>query len=239
MPVTERARKSTTGPKPKTRRALSSALLVVGLLLVIDAACSVLWQEPVSALYALVQQKQLNGALEQSSSSALPVVQRRAAAKLDDDRRLAFFARALDARAEPGAPVGRLEIPAAEISTVVVNGTGTRALRRGPGHYPDTPLPGGDGTVAIAGHRTTYGAPFRNLDKLDPGDSIEVRMPYGTFFYEVERTRIVAPTALWVTRRKSYDRLVLTACHPLYSAAQRIVVFARQVRQVERPNSNT
>ena len=97
----------------------------------------------------------------------------------------------------------------------------------GPGHYPETPLPGARGTVAIAGHRTTYGAPFRRVDRLERGDPIELRMPYGRFTYRVERTRVVAPTATWVTRRVAYDRLVLTACHPLYSAAGRIVVFAR------------
>ncbi len=99
----------------------------------------------------------------------------------------------------------------------------------GPGHYPGTPLPGTHGTVAIAGHRTTYGAPFRRLDQLGRGDRIELRMPYGTFVYSVERRRIVAPTAVWVTRSTSYDRLILSACHPLYSAAKRIVVFARLV----------
>jgi sortase A len=81
--------------------------------------------------------------------------------------------------------------------------------------------------VAIAGHRTTYGAPFRRVDDLGRGDRIELRMPYGRFVYRVERTRIVPPTEVSVTARVSYDRLVLSACHPLYSAAQRIVVFAR------------
>ena len=88
--------------------------------------------------------------------------------------------------------------------------------------------------MAIAGHRTTYGAPFRKLDKLRAGDQIVVAMPYGRFTYRVQRTRIVAATAVWVTQRVSYDRLVLTACHPLYSAAQRIVVFARLVRSAAR-----
>ena len=111
----------------------------------------------------------------------------------------------------------------------MVAGTDTADLRHGPGHYPGTPLPGARGTVAIAGHRTTYGAPFRKLDKLGKGDRIEVRMPYGTFVYRVEQRRIVAPTAIWVTRRTSYDRLILSACHPLYSAAKRIVVFARLI----------
>ena len=83
--------------------------------------------------------------------------------------------------------------------------------------------------MAVAGHRTTYGAPFRSVDRLRGGDELVMAMPYGRFTYEVERTRIVAPTALWVTRRVGHDRLVLSACHPLYSAAKRIVVFARLV----------
>jgi sortase A len=83
--------------------------------------------------------------------------------------------------------------------------------------------------VAIAGHRTTYGAPFRDIDRLDRRDRIAVEMPYGRFTYEVERRRIVKPTAVGVVRGAGYDRLVLSACHPKYSAAKRIVVFARLV----------
>ena len=84
--------------------------------------------------------------------------------------------------------------------------------------------------MAIAGHRTTYGAPFRRIDQLERGDRIELRMPYGRFVYRVERTRIVPPTETSVTARVAYDRLVLSACHPLYSAAKRIIVFARLER---------
>ena len=139
-----------------------------------------------------------------------------------------FAARAALRRTQEGDPVGRLRADAIGLDEIVVEGTDGAPLRRGPGHYPGTPLPGARGTVAIAGHRTTYGAPFRRVDDLEPGDRIELKMPYGRFSYRVERTRIVAPTATWVTRRVAYDRLVLTACHPLYSAAQRIVVFARE-----------
>jgi sortase A len=117
---------------------------------------------------------------------------------------------------------------------VFVEGTDAGDLRRGPGHYPATPLPGQRGTVAIAGHRTTYGAPFRKIDKLRPRDAIVITMPYGRFTYRVERTRIVKPTDVWVTQPVSYARLILSACHPLYSAAQRIVVFARLVRSEPR-----
>ena len=98
-------------------------------------------------------------------------------------------------------------IPSIGVKDVFVEGTGTADLRKGPGHYPATPLPGERGTVAIAGHRTTYGAPFRELDEVDAARPDQLAMPYGRFVYRVERTRIVAPTATWVTDRVAYDRL--------------------------------
>src|SRR2546421_506010 len=101
------------------------------------------------------------------------------------------------------------------------------SLEKGPGHYPGTAFPGLGQTVAIAGHRTTYLAPFRHIDALGAGDRIVVNMPYGRFTYIVQYHKIVVPTALWVTDNVGYDRLVLSACNPLYSAAQRIIVFAR------------
>jgi sortase A len=89
-------------------------------------------------------------------------------------------------------------------------------------------MPGQGGTVAIAGHRTTYLAPFRTIDKLRPGQPIVLDMPYARLTYTVERTQVVPPTALWITRRvPGRERLVLSACHPLYSASHRIVAFAR------------
>jgi sortase A len=128
-------------------------------------------------------------------------------------------------------------IPRIGLSSFVVEGTNVGDLRRGPGHYPGTPLPGQRGTVAIAGHRTTYGAPFRHIDKLRPGDRILLDMTYGRFVYSVQSSRIVPPTALWVKAPKPYQRLVLSACHQLYSAAKRIVVFARVVRRSPRSTS--
>jgi sortase A len=121
-------------------------------------------------------------------------------------------------------------MPTLDRSFVVVQGVGTSALRKGPGHYSETALPGQRGTVAVAGHRTTYLAPFRTIDRLRRGQPVVIEMPYGRFTYRVERQRIVAPSATEVLRPAGHDRLVLTACHPLYSAAQRIVVFARLER---------
>ena len=212
-------------------RALSTALIVSGTLLLADAGATLLWQEPVSAFYHRFQQGGLEDKLATLDRFRPSDVERRALERLPDPRRrLAFAARSLDRRTDEGDPIGRLRIDRIGVSQVVVEGTNAGDLRAGPGHYPDTPLPGQRGTVAIAGHRTTYGAPFRRVDKLRRNDEIVVVMPYGRFTYRVERTQIVPPTAVSVTRRVSYDRLVLTACHPLYSAAKRIVVFARLTR---------
>ena len=208
-------------------RSFSTVLIAVGGLLLADAVVPLLWQEPLSALYGRVQQGRLDDRLSAIERAPLAAVDQRALRRLDGGRRLAFAARALARRSELGDPLGRIRMPSIGVSEVFVEGTGTSDLRRGPGHYPATPLPGQRGTVAIAGHRTTYGAPFHDVDDLDRGDRIELTMPYGRFTYRVERTRIVPPTATEVTDRVSYDRLVLSACHPLYSAAQRIVVFAR------------
>lgn len=211
-------------------RILSSVLIVAGALLLLDAGLTVVWQEPVSALYARAGQERLESQLSELRAQGPSALEQRALATVKDSKgRVAFFARALRHRAVEGRAVARLRADRIGLDTVVVEGTDGDTLRKGPGHYPGTPLPGAPGTVAVAGHRTTYGAPFRKLDQFRPGDPIEVEMPYGTFVYEVERARIVAPTATWVTRRVAHDRLVLTACHPLYSAEQRIVVFARLV----------
>jgi sortase A len=208
-------------------RTLSTLLIVAGALLLADAAATLLWQEPLSALYGRIQQGKLEDRLSALEKAPLAAVDRRALRRLDASRRLAFAARSLARRSDDGDPVGRIRMPSIGVEEVFVEGTGTGDLRRGPGHYPATPLPGQRGTVAIAGHRTTYGAPFHDVDDLRRGDRIELDMPYGRFTYRVERTRIVAPTATEVTDPVGYERLVLSACHPLYSAAQRIVVFAR------------
>jgi sortase A len=211
-------------------RALSSVLIVSGLLLIVDAALTVFWQEPLSYIYSRLQQGELEDGLAKLEDAGLNAGETRLLAKLPNaDRRIAFAARSLARRAKEGQPIGRVRLPRIGLETVMVQGTEAGTLRKGPGHYPDTPLPGVRGTVGVAGHRTTYGAPFRKVDKLRKGDTIEVQMPYATFTYEVEQTKIVAPTAVEVTRRVAYDRLILSACHPLYSAAQRIIVFAKLV----------
>jgi sortase A len=211
-------------------RALSTVLIISGVLLLGDAALTVAWQEPVSALYAKIVQDRLGDDLRRLEL-ARPSARDLAALRSLESRiaRMAFLARSLRRTAHRGDAVGRIRIPRIGASFVVVKGTDAATLRKGPGIYDDAPFPGARGTVAIAGHRTTYLAPFRRIDKLRPGDAITVEMPYGRFTYRVQQRKIVAPTAVSVVRRVGYDRLVLTACHPLYSAAQRIVVFARLI----------
>jgi sortase A len=187
-------------------RFVASVMMVSGVLLIADAAATLIWQEPVSAFVAGREQVALKDALFDPPERVL--------------------------RREPleGDAIARIEIPSIEVSEYVVEGTDTGSLRKGPGHYPDTPLPGERGTAAIAGHRTTYGAPFREIDQLKPGQRIVVDMPDGRFVYRVEGTRIVDDQDLSVLEPVGYKRLLLSACHPLYSAAERVIVFARQVR---------
>jgi sortase A len=211
-------------------RALSTVLIVSGLLMLADAGLTVAWQEPVSALYAEIVQGRLGDDLRRLELAQPSAIDLAALRSLHSERqRMAFLARTLRRTAARGDAVGRVILPRGGGSSVVVDGTDAGSLRKGPGIYDDAPFPGAPGTVAIAGHRTTYRAPFRRIDRLRPGDAITVEMPYGAFQYRVQQTRIVAPTEVSVVRRVAYDRLVLTACHPLYSAAKRIVVFARLV----------
>jgi sortase A len=125
-----------------------------------------------------------------------------------------------------GDAMARIRIPEIDVDKIVVEGVEVSDLKRGPGHYPDSPLPGQPGNAAIAGHRTTYGAPFNRLDELEAGDEILVTTVQGAFRYEVREQLIVSPDQVEVLDDFGDDRLTLTACHPEYSARQRIVVVA-------------
>jgi sortase A len=125
-----------------------------------------------------------------------------------------------------GEPIARLEIPRLNVDNVVVAGVGVSELQQGPGHFPDTPLPGQLGNAAIAGHRTTYGQPFRNVDQLEPGDEIRITTIAGRFVYRVTGTQIVTPSQYEVvaTTREDVAVITLVSCHPAWSAAQRIII---------------
>ena len=209
-------------------RDISSVLIISGLLLVLDAGVTLVWQEPVTAVVAMVKRSQIDQRFLSYHSAPLTNTDRSALSALRSmEQRISFLARREQRQVGTGAAIGRIVIGKIGASFDVVQGTDTSSLEKGPGHYPGTSFPGLGETVAIAGHRTTYLAPFRHIDSLSPGDRIVLKMPYAQFTYVVQYRKIVLPTALWVVNNVGYDRLVLSACHPLYSAAQRIIVFAR------------
>ena len=209
-------------------RDISSVLILSGLLLLVDAGVTLLWQEPVTAAIGLIVRGQVDDRYLSYRTTPLSVIDQDAlAAVRSSNQRIAYLARREQRQLRTGDAVGRIEIARISASFTVVQGTGSASLEQGPGHYPGTALPGMDQTVAVAGHRTTFLAPFKHIDQLEAGDPITMTMPYGRFTYRVTGRQIVAPTDIGVTHNVGYDRLVLSACNPLYSAAQRIIVFAR------------
>ena len=175
-------------------RFVAHVLILSGVLLIADAAATLAWQEPVSAFLTQREQASLKRALE------------------DPPRRV------VEKEPLEGDAIGKIELPTLDKSVYVVEGTDRDTLRKGPGHYPETPLPGERGTVGIAGHRTTNGAPFRKIDKLKRGDPVIVSMPFGRFVYRVEKTKIVKPTE---TSVKAEGRLQPPHPQRLPSALQR------------------
>jgi sortase A len=158
------------------------------------------------------------------------VVQPRLASQLDRPGLASAYREGTVATA---AAVTRMRIPRLGVDTVVVQGITVSALRAGTGHYPGTPLPGQRGNVAIAGHRTTYGAPFHDLDRLAAGDEILFETPLGDVTYRVDTAPfVVAPDDTRVIAPESRHLLTLTTCHPLHSAKQRLVVRATLVGEV-------
>lgn len=196
-----------------------------GALLLLDVGVTLVWHEPVSAYLASRDQNALERQLRAETHRLGRSADVTSAQAPRDRRALARAAREFATRLDTGDAFGRVAMPTLEQSYVVAEGTASETLKTGPGHYTGTGLPGMRRTVALAGHRTTYLAPFADIDELERGDPIVLTMPYGRFTYRVDSTRIVDPGAVWVTERGS-DRLVLTSCHPPFSAAERIVVFA-------------
>jgi sortase A len=216
---------------PRARRRLVVSLLVVASLLLSEAALTVLWKEPFTAFLTARAQNDLTQQLGKRDSAPIEGADADRLASIEDvdartKARLDLLAgREADAVPE-GDALGLLSIDEIGLETVVVEGTESATLRKGPGHYDETALPGEGRPVGIAGHRTTYDAPFRKLDDLEPGDEITIKMSYGLFTYSVTRERIV-PADFKDAFAGSVEELVLSACHPLYSASERILVYAK------------
>ncbi|MCL1587916.1 MAG: class E sortase [Actinomycetia bacterium] len=140
-----------------------------------------------------------------------------------------LFVEGQPSRGQPFAIITIPKIDSLKDGWTIVEGVARSQLKTGAGHYPTTPLPGQPGNSSIAGHRTTYGAPFYDLDVLDAGDTIEVETALGVSIYEVRETVIVRPTEIWVTQDRPGAWLTLTTCNPRFSSSQRLVVFAEMV----------
>ncbi len=221
---------------------LSIALITAGLLVVVDVGITLAYQEPLSSIYSSIKQSEKADQLKNLETEFLTAEEEReiqqASAKAEQQQDpealhqdFARLAERLVNESKPGDALGRIEAPDMNgLNMVFVQGTDESSLELGPGHYPETAMPGQGKTIAIAGHRTTYLAPFRHIDSMKQGDKITLKMPYGTFVYAVQKTEIVDPSDVGVIHETGYERLVLSACNPLYSAAQRFIVFAKLVR---------
>jgi sortase A len=214
------------------RRRLGTVLIVVGLLVLAYAAAVFAWRDPVTDLYNRYQQNRLGSELQEvfDDFETERVAQRGRVTPALSRAAVAEQARRFKTMLEQGQPLGRIEIPRLGVDDVFVHGTRwAQDLSRGPGHYERTTLPGLGKTVGIAGHRTTFGAPFRRIDDLEKGDQIALEMPYGTFRYRVFAHEIVDSDDWSVIRNRGFDTVMLSACHPLYSSSQRWIVYARLV----------
>ena len=211
---------------------MSIALITAGLVVLLDVGLTLAYREPVSSIYGSIKQHAAADQLADLESHYPTAADLRAIEGVRNaDRKVEILADRFARQADEGKAIGRIIAPDMDdLNAVVVQGTDTGSLQEGPGHYPQTPFPGQPGTVAIAGHRTTYLAPFRHIDSMHRGDKVTLEMPYATLTYRVEKTDIVDPSDVGVVRSVGYPRLVLSACHPLYSAAHRYIVFARLVR---------
>lgn len=215
----------------RATRIFSITLITAGLVVLFDAGLTYFWQEPLSAAYGAIKQGEAEDQLNQLESQ-YPTPADLAA--ISGVRGNAAKARVLADRFKPrlqeGHAFGRIKIDRIGLNIVVVQGTDTASLEKGPGHYTNTSIPGQPGTVAIAGHRTTYLAPFRHIDEIRDGDEIRVEMPYSAFTYTVLRHEVVDPSDIGILKPVGFPQLVLTACHPPYSAAHRYAIFAKLTR---------
>jgi sortase A len=219
-------------------RIVSTSLITAGVVIALDVALTLVWKEPLSTVYGSIQQGAAEDDLDELNSRflQLPAV-RSAHAAQHSPRAARRLADLFAEEVQVGEGIGRIAIESIDLDAVFVEGTDTASLRKGPGHYKGvgegdgrndgSAFPGQGRTVGIAGHRTTYLAPFRRIDDIERGDEVELEMPYGTFTYTVQKHEVVDPSDIEIVRDVGYDRLVLTACHPLFSAAQRWAVLAR------------
>jgi sortase A len=214
---------------------MANALILAGVVLLAWAFVVWQWNDPFTSLYTRWEQRQLDAelaALVEDRERRAPATQ---GATADPATSIPLEARRSRRLAQEGDPIGRLRVPRLDLEMVMVNGTSSGTLKRGPGRHLRTFMPGEGHLVYIAGHRTTYGAPFAHIDRLKPGDPVILEMPYGTFRYTVTGHRIVDARDRSVLRSQGEDVVALQACHPRFFATQRYIVWAKLERVTPPP----
>jgi sortase A len=217
-------------------RRLGTVALFAGIALLAWSGTVYVWKDPFTTAYTAYQQRKLDGALDRTFAEWQPAPPRGngepRVAIAPKPRRVDVRreAQRLEVGSDPGDAIARLEIPRLDLEVVVVNGTDTGELRKGPGRHMETAMPGEGELVYIAGHRTTYGAPFSRIDELARGDEIRLELPYASIEYEVTGRRIVDQYEVSVLESRGREELVLQACHPRFFASHRYLVYAKPVR---------
>ncbi len=207
----------------------TGALLIAGGVLTLAWALLVWqWQDPFTALYTHWQQDRLASTLSREFAAFHPA--RINHADLAAERRqIGVDAAHFRRQAKTGQAIGRIVIGRIGLNMVVVNGTDHETLKKGPGRDARSFMPGQDRLVYIAGHRTTYLAPFSHIDAIRDGDYIRLEMPYATFVYRASNHRVVTASNVSVLRSPRHELLELQACHPRFFATHRYIVYAKLV----------
>jgi sortase A len=209
-------------------RLLGTLLAVAGVLMLFWALLVWQWQDPFTALYTKWKQHQLASQYDKRTRSFEPTIT--GATVTAERASIAREAKRYRTSSTVGEVIGRLRVPRMGVSMLLVNGTDHDTLKKGPGRDKRTFMPGENRLVYIAGHRTTYLAPFSHIDRLRRGDRITIEVPYGTFIYAVTRHRIVKSTDLSVLRSPRHEVVELQACHPRFFASHRYIAYARLLR---------
>ncbi|MFN2471806.1 MAG: class D sortase [Gaiellaceae bacterium] len=217
-------------------RWLGTAMIVGGAGMLVWVVLVWRWQDPFTALYTYRQQRELKREYsDKVTRFTLPVLQTESPEQYE--LVIADAARRYRRSLHEGDPIGRIAVPRLGLNMVLVNGTETDTLKKGPARETSTFLPGEGKLVYIAGHRTTYSAPFAEIDDLRAGDRVTIEVPYATFEYRIRGHRIVDATELAVLRSRGREEIALQACHPRFFASQRYIAYARPVRVIPRGGS--
>ena len=220
----------------RARRLAGIFCVTAAALLGAWALMTWLWQEPFTALYTEYEQHQLTETLHREFAAyrLAPPSTRAGTIGETEAERVATRAHKFRLGSHRGQPLGRIIVPRMGLNMVFLDGTDERTLEKGPARYLGSSLPGEGQLVYIAGHRTTYLAPFSNIERLRKGDRITLELPYATFVYKVTGSRIVPADDLAVLRSPGHELLELQACHPRFSATHRYIVYALPIRVVPR-----